>query len=83
MLFDISHVMRRPVTTIMSLASILNDKELSEKEIKEFSQKLYGASEELEKFTRELIDVYYRKMQNSKVDIDIDALIDKRNNLFG
>ena len=75
--------MRRPVTTIMSLASILNDMGLNEKEIKEFSQKLYGASEELEKFTRELIDVYYQKMQNSKVDIDIDALIDKRNNLFG
>ncbi|RTE53363.1 PAS domain S-box protein [Arenibacter aquaticus] len=82
-LYDISHVMRRPVTTMMSLTSLIIDTDLSEKEIKEFSRKLYGVSEELEKFTRELSHVYYQKRQNSKFDVDIDLLIDKRGNLFG
>jgi PAS domain S-box-containing protein len=82
MIFDIGHVIRRPVSTMLGMTKLINDYDLSEKEIKEISQKLYQISEEMDKFIRELNQVYQQKKQNTQHKIDISSLIDKRSSLF-
>ena len=62
--FDISHVLRRPVTTILGITNLLElEKELSPKKLKEYSDHIKTVSNELEAFTRELNDVYWKKKQ--------------------
>lgn len=62
--FDISHVLRNPVTTILGITSLLElEQELSHKKIKEYSGHIKTLSHELEVFTRELNDVYWKKKQ--------------------
>jgi PAS domain S-box-containing protein len=81
-LFDIGHVIRRPISTMLGMTRLIIDNELMEKDIKEMSQKLYLITEEMDKFIRELNLVYDQKRQNAKLDIDISSLIDKRSSLF-
>lgn len=81
-MFDISHVIRRPITTMTGLVKGLIDFELSDQEVKEFSYELHVVLEEMDRFTRELSDVYNQKSQNSEFNIDTSSLIDKRTDLF-
>jgi PAS domain S-box-containing protein len=81
-IFDISHVIRRPISTMMGLSILIIDHELSDKEVKEISKKLHQISEEMDRFMIELNMVYNQKRQNTKLNIDISALLDKRSSLF-
>ncbi|MES2728372.1 MAG: PAS domain-containing protein [Bacteroidota bacterium] len=81
-IFDISHVMRRPVSTMLGLSKLIIDGDLSENEIKDLSQKLYHISEEMDKFIHELNTDYQQKKQKTKNHIDISSTIDKRSTLF-
>jgi hypothetical protein len=63
-LFDISHVMRKPVTKIMGLTDLIEaEEDLSYEKLKEFTSQLKIVTKELEEYTRKLNDVYYEKTQ--------------------
>lgn len=81
-IFDISHVIRKPVTSMMGLTSLIMSSDLSDKEIKEYSKNLLTITEEIDKFIRELNDVYQDKRQNTKLNIDTSELVDHRSSLF-
>jgi hypothetical protein len=60
--FDISHVLRRPITTILGITNLLElEHELSIEKLKEYSGYIKTVSEELEEFTRKLNEVYSEK----------------------
>lgn len=80
--FDISHIIRRPVSSMLGLTQILIDEQLTDKEIKELSQKLYTISVEMDKFICGLGEVYNLKRQNTKFNLDIISSLDKRSHLF-
>ncbi|MGL2966987.1 PAS domain-containing protein [Flavobacterium sp. XGLA_31] len=81
-IFDISHVIRRPTSTMLGMTQLIRDSQLSENEIKDISIKLFQISEEMDKFICELILAYHEKRQNTQLNIDISSLIDKRKSLF-
>lgn len=80
--FDISHVIRRPVSSMLGLTQLLIDEKLTDNEIKELSKKLHTISKEMDKFITELGQVYNLKRKNTKFNIDIISSLDKRNDLF-
>lgn len=60
--FDISHVMRRPVTTILGITNLLEtEQELSSGKLKEYSGYIKTVTQELEQFTSKLNDIYSEK----------------------
>lgn len=81
-IFDIGHVIRRPVSTMLGISKLIIDDHLTEKEIKELSQKLFSISEEMDKFIKELNDAYQNKRKDTKLNIDVLPIIDKRDSLF-
>ncbi|MEO5776578.1 MAG: PAS domain-containing protein [Flavobacterium sp.] len=81
-IFDISHVIRRPISTMMGLSILIIDHELSENEVREISKKLHQISEEMDRFMIELNMVYNQKRQNTNLNIDVSSLLDKRSALF-
>ncbi|MEJ5995889.1 PAS domain-containing protein [Pedobacter sp. Du54] len=81
-IFDISHVIRRPISKMIGVTRLIIDDDLSANEIKEVSQKLYLITEELDKFIIELNEVYQEKRRAPEIDIDLGSLIDKRSSLF-
>lgn len=80
--FDIGHVIRRPISSMLGMTSLIADGNLSKKEIIEVSQKLHSISDEMDKFIHELNIVYSQKKQETKHNIDISPLIDRRGSLF-
>ncbi|MEO7212674.1 PAS domain-containing protein [Mucilaginibacter sp.] len=81
-IFDIAHVIRRPIASMMGITALISDNEFSEEEIKELSEKLHLISDEMNKFILELNRVYHEKRENTALNIDISSLIDERNSLF-
>ena len=81
-IFDIGHVIRRPISSMKGMTKLIVESDLSAKKLKKISQKLYIISEEMDKFINELNVVYYQKRQNTKFKINISSLIDKRGSLF-
>ncbi|MEM7297899.1 MAG: GAF domain-containing protein [Bacteroidota bacterium] len=60
--FDISHILRRPVTTLLGLSSVIEkDENLDEKKLKEYSGYIRSVSDELDNFTRKLNETYIQK----------------------
>ncbi|WP_281764116.1 GAF domain-containing protein [Neptunitalea lumnitzerae] len=60
--FDISHVLRKPVANLMVLSElILQEKNLKEDQLKEYTVFIREISNELNKFTHELNSVYEKK----------------------
>ncbi|WP_419210863.1 GAF domain-containing protein [Maribacter sp. X9] len=60
--FDISHVLRRPVASMLGITSLLESEEyLSTMKLKEYSNYMKIIVNELEQFTRNLNDIYHRK----------------------
>lgn len=60
--FDISHVLRRPVTTMLGITNLLESEDnLSQDKINEYSGYIQSISKELEEFTQELNKVYSEK----------------------
>ncbi len=82
-LFDISHVIRRPISSILGLTKIIDTSNFNEKELRDISGKLHIVTNELDKFLSELNQVYITKKEaNSIFNFDFSPLIDKRTNLF-
>lgn len=59
--FDISHVLRRPVTTLLGLAQLIEREELDEESIKHYCVLIKTVSQELDNFTRKLNATYNEK----------------------
>lgn len=57
-LFDISHVMRKPVTTMMGLTEMLNEEELDEEHLRLYSGHMKTVAGEMDHFIRKLNDDY-------------------------
>lgn len=81
-MFDLSHVIRKPITTMMSITKLINDNQISDTEIREMSKMLYSISEEMDKFIRELNNIYTKKRSDGQLAFDIAKLIDKRDSFF-
>ncbi|WP_127845182.1 GAF domain-containing protein [Psychroflexus aestuariivivens] len=62
--FDISHVLRRPVTSLLGLTSLItNEEDLNKINIHEYSENIQEVANELEKFTKDLNDIYHKKRE--------------------
>lgn len=62
--FDISHVLRRPVTTLMALNNMIeNEKNISHESLVEYVTYIKKVSEEMEIFTKNLNEIYQRKKE--------------------
>ena len=53
-LFDISHVMRRPVATMLGLTAAISEDDMDEKTLKEFTGHIKTVSEEMDTYIRKL-----------------------------
>ncbi|MEO6282061.1 MAG: PAS domain-containing protein [Dyadobacter sp.] len=81
-LFDISHVLRRPISSMLGITSIINEGDLDHEELMNFALHLHPVAKELDKFMIELNRVYEQKRQINSLNIDFSSLVDKRNSLF-
>ena len=63
MLYDVSHVIRRPLTTLMGLLPILTAEATSKEDFRNASEYFYASLKELEDYTRDLND----RLQSSKL----------------
>jgi hypothetical protein len=61
MTFDISHVLRRPVTTMLGLTSMIEKETLDEGLLRQYMGHLKSVSAEMDSFTRKLNAVYGEK----------------------
>ncbi|WKN46300.1 GAF domain-containing protein [Tunicatimonas pelagia] len=60
--FDISHVLRSPITSMLGITNLLGtEKKLSEKRIREYSKYIQIVATEMEEFTRSLNAIYLEK----------------------
>lgn len=60
--FDISHVLRKPVSNLLSLAYLIEEeKDLNETQLKEYVDYIKVISSELDKFTKDLDSIYQNK----------------------
>jgi PAS domain S-box-containing protein len=82
MIFDVGHVIRRPLSTMLGLTSLIQEKELEVQEIKSISKHLFQISGEMDKFIRELNEAYHQKRQDTQLKIDTSRLINTRDSLF-
>jgi PAS domain S-box-containing protein len=81
-LFDISHVMRRPISSMLGITTIINEGDLDHEELMYFARQLHPVAKELDKFMVELNQMYEQKRQINSLNIDFSSLVDKRNSLF-
>ena len=66
-LFDISHVMRRPVTTMLGLTAVFQIDELDKESLKECIDHMKTVSEEMDKYTQKL-NQYYSEIRLKYTD---------------
>lgn len=59
--FDISHVLRRPITSLIGLTSLFDNVKLTDEQIKTYSHYVNRASVELDAYTRKLNETYGSK----------------------
>lgn len=62
-LHDVSHVMRRPVVTMLGLASLMEEGVLEQDQVQKYMQHVKTVFGELDSFTRNLNQVYTEKMK--------------------
>ena len=61
--FDISHILRRPVSTLLGLASLIDKEDLDETKMKEYGGYVKVVAAELDVFTKRLNETYNNKRQ--------------------
>jgi len=59
--FDISHVLRRPITSMLGLTNLIDKEDIDEINFKEFSGHIKLVSQELDSFSKKLNDYYMAK----------------------
>ncbi|MFC6998134.1 GAF domain-containing protein [Rufibacter roseus] len=62
-LFDISHVMRRPVANMLGLTTAITEQDLNLETLKTCASHLKTVSEEMDSYIRKLSDTYYEAQQ--------------------
>ncbi|UCS91922.1 PAS domain-containing protein [Echinicola marina] len=82
-LFDISHVIRKPIASILGLANMISSSDLSERELVDLSAKLQEVTNELDSFLSEINHAYSDQREaNALLHFDFNPLIDQRKDLF-
>lgn len=81
-LFDISHVLRRPVSSMLALTTLMSEGDLKQEELPHFARHLHTVALEMDKFMLELNCVYDQKRRTNSLNINFPSLVDKRNSLF-
>ena len=81
-IFDIGHVIRRPVASILAMSKLITENEINEADIKGVAEKFHIIAEEMDKFIGELNQAYDQKRKETKLSIDVYPTIDKRDSLF-
>lgn len=81
-IFDIGHVIRKPISNMLSITQLITDLNLSEEELKDIAKKLNLISQEMDMFVGELNNAYNKKRLETKLSIDVSDVINKRENLF-
>ena len=61
MIFDISHVMRRPVVTMKGLTNLIDMEKFDKQELKEITNKIKTVSNEMEEYIRAMFRIYEAK----------------------
>lgn len=62
--YDLSHVLRRPVANLLGINNLLQEeKNLSEKDLRRYSKFIQKASQELDDYSRELNEIYQKKRE--------------------
>ncbi|GAB3857635.1 hypothetical protein GCM10028822_31680 [Hymenobacter terrigena] len=82
MIFDVGHVLRRPVSNLLGLSALITKRELSGEEIKQFSHYYHTISLEMDRFIGELNTAYEQKRKSTEFHFDVHPLLDKRDSLF-
>ena len=82
MIFDISHVIRRPISTMLGLTKMISDGDLTADDIENYAKKLHLISKEMDDFIKELNNAYSEKKENNPINIDFSSSVDRRNSLF-
>ncbi|WP_154856748.1 GAF domain-containing protein [Cyclobacterium xiamenense] len=63
-LFDISHILRRPVTNLLGLTKLIsNEEKIDEINLREYSGYIQTVAEEMEEFTKQLNEIYQKKKE--------------------
>lgn len=81
-IFDIGHVIRKPIASMLGITTLMMDNHHNEEELKEIAKKLHDISLDMDKFIKKLNSTYDKKRQNTKFNIDISSLIDKRGSIL-
>ncbi|PZF72592.1 hypothetical protein [Taibaiella soli] len=81
-IFDISHVIRRPICTMLGMTQLISESNLTEADIKEYSENFSDIVKEMDRFVRELNEAYHLKKESTYFNIDVSSSIDKRKALF-
>lgn len=68
-LFDISHVMRKPVANMLGLTSTIDEYDLDPETLREHVSKIKSVSEEMDRYIRKLNEVYSLRKSMVKSDI--------------
>ncbi|WKN44483.1 PAS domain-containing protein [Tunicatimonas pelagia] len=59
--FDISHVIRRPISSLLGLVALSESENVSAEQLKEYVGYTKIVADELDEFTRKLHDIYYER----------------------
>lgn len=82
-IFDISHVIRRPISNLKGILNLIQQDSFTQKEFSELVKALEDISQELDEYSKELNLAYEKKRESNKFRIDIPVQIDSRGKLFG
>lgn len=81
-LFDISHVIRRPLSSILGLTQLIKDLHMTEENIKSISEKMIIVAQEMNQYIKCLNEAYNEKKLMSEANKFSFSFIDKREELF-
>ncbi|MCM8570429.1 PAS domain-containing protein [Gramella jeungdoensis] len=70
--FDISHVLRKPVTNMLSITSLIEEDRINEETLKRYARLINIIAEELDNFTRNLNGIYQEKRLNMKIQKEVN-----------
>lgn len=81
-IFDLSHVIRRPIANLLGITYLLNEHKFDEEELKDIYKNLSATTTEMDSFITELNSVYQGLRKQNAFKIETSALVDKRKSLF-
>lgn len=82
-IFDIGHVIRKPISNMIGLTTLISMEGLSNDEILSMTKKLKNVCVEIDTFLKELNSAYELKRQDTSFNFDASSSIDRRSSLFG